>query len=112
MGVSCIFYFCAGGSTSQIHLLEGTYRQVYFFRINDGNETSDTLVIGLTSNSAGGNFIFVINLFDKNGVIANETNLTLSSGINKINITFDSSLLSQSQFNYSVKIYNSTYSLK
>ncbi|HLC61562.1 MAG TPA: CARDB domain-containing protein [Candidatus Nanoarchaeia archaeon] len=78
----------------------------------NGNEINDTLVIGLTANSASGNFIFVVNLFDKNGAIANETTLTLSSGINKINITFDSSLLSQNQFNYSVKIYNSTYSLK
>ena len=78
----------------------------------NGNGINDTLVIELTANSESGNFIFVVNLFDKNGAIANETNLTLNSGINKVNITFDSSLLSQSQFNYSVKIYNSTYSLK
>src|SRR3989344_565071 len=78
----------------------------------NGNEINDTLVIELATNNVNGNFIFVVNLFDKNGAIANETNLTLGSGINKINITFDSSLLSQSQFNYSVKIYNSTYSLK
>ena len=51
----------------------------------NGNGINDTLVIELTANSAGGNFIFVVNLFDKNRAITNETNLTLSSGINKIN---------------------------
>ena len=44
--------------------------------------------------------------------MTNETNRTLNSGINKINITFSSHLLDQNQFNYSVKIYNASRSLK
>ncbi|HLC60620.1 MAG TPA: CARDB domain-containing protein [Candidatus Nanoarchaeia archaeon] len=97
-------------SVSTIDMDLTTYLDYMIDGDNDG--ISDTLVLELTSANKNGNFIFVINLFDKNGVITNETNLTLEAGINKINITFDSSLLSQSQFNYSIKVYNSTYSLK
>ena len=78
----------------------------------DGNGINDTLVLELSTNNAAGNFIFVANLLDKNGILTNETNRTLNSGINKLNITFNSILLAQNQFNYSIKIYNSSYSLK
>ncbi|MDP3765111.1 MAG: CARDB domain-containing protein [Nanoarchaeota archaeon] len=78
----------------------------------NNNEINDTLVFELTTNNTAGTFIFVINLFDKNGILTNETNKTLSSGLNKINITFSSFLFSQNQFNYSIKIYNSSHSLK
>lgn len=78
----------------------------------NGNGINDTLVLELATSSTNGNFIFVANLLDKNGILTNETNKTLSAGANKLNITFDSFLLSQSQFNYSIKIYNSNYSLK
>ena len=54
----------------------------------DGNGINDTLVLELSTNNAAGNFIFVANLLDKNGILTNETNRTLNSGINKINITF------------------------
>ena len=40
------------------------------------------------------------------------TNKTLSSGTSKLNITFSSILLTQNQFNYSIKVYNSTRRLK
>lgn len=79
---------------------------------SNDNGINDTLVFELTTSNAAGNFIFVINLFDKNSVLANETSITLLSGINKLNITFGSALLSQGQFNYSIKVYNSTHSLK
>ena len=76
------------------------------------NGINDTLVFELISNNIDGNFIFIVNLLDKNGIITNETNIILASGTNKINITFDTSLLSQNQLNYSIKVYNSSYSLK
>lgn len=78
----------------------------------NNNGINETLVFELTTSNTAGNFVFVLNLFDKNGVLTNETNRTLNSGANKLNITFDSVLLSQSQLNYSIKVYNSTYSLK
>ena len=80
----------------------------------DGNNNgiNDTLVFELATNNAAGSFIFVISLFDKNGIITNRTTLTLSSGGNKLNITLSSTLLTQNQFNYSIKIYNLTHSLK
>ena len=78
----------------------------------NGNGVNDILVFELTTNNIDGTFIFVINLFDKDGTLTNETNKTLSSGINKLNITFSSILLTQSQFNYSIKVYNSSRRLK
>ncbi|MBI2558083.1 hypothetical protein HYW20_02065 [Candidatus Woesearchaeota archaeon] len=78
----------------------------------DNNGINDTLVFELTASNGNGNYIFVINLFDSGGVITSEANKTLNSGTNKINITFDSIFLTQAQFNYSIKIYSSTYSLK
>ncbi|MBI2660242.1 hypothetical protein HYX07_03715 [Candidatus Woesearchaeota archaeon] len=74
----------------------------------NNNSVNDTLVFELTTNNTAGTFIFVINLFDKNGVLTNETNRTLSTGLNNVTITFPSILLSQSQFNYSIKIYNAS----
>lgn len=79
-------------------------------RNNDG--LNDTLIIELSASNAAGSFIFAANLVDGNRIIMNETNLSLSSGSNKINLSFDSSLLSQNQFNYSIKVYNSSLSLK
>ena len=78
----------------------------------DNNGINDTLIFELTTNNNDGSFIFVINLLDRNGILTNAANKTLNSGVNKLNITFDSLLLSQPQFNYSIKIYNSSYSLK
>ncbi len=78
----------------------------------NGNSINDTLVLDLTTQNTNGNFIFVINLHDKNGDVVNETNKTLNAGENRINITFNSILLAQSQFSYSIKIYNSSRSLK
>ncbi|MBI4143300.1 hypothetical protein HY487_00285 [Candidatus Woesearchaeota archaeon] len=74
----------------------------------NGNGISDTLVFELTTNNIAGAFVFVVSLFDKNGILTNETNRTLIAGINKINLTFNSILLGQSQFNYSIKIYNAS----
>ncbi len=78
----------------------------------NNNGINDTLIFELTANNAAGSFIFAINLFDRDGILANETNKTLQLGINKINVTFSSTLLGQSQFNYSIKIYNLSHSLK
>src|SRR3989338_5266982 len=78
----------------------------------DNNGINDTLVLELATSNAAGNFIFVANLFDKSGVLTNETSKTLDAGTNKINVTFSSIFLTQHQFNYSIKIYNSSYILK
>ncbi len=78
----------------------------------NNNGINDTLIFELTTNNTNGTFIFIINLFDKNGILTNETNKTLIVGINKLNLTFSSILLSQNQYNYSIKVYNSTRRLK
>ena len=79
----------------------------------DGNGANDTLIFGLTLNNSlsAGNYILSITLIDSFS-ISNESNRTLASGINSMNISFDSSLLLKNKFNYSIKVYNSSYSLK
>lgn len=95
-------------STSQINV---TNIKDFMIDVNS-NGANDTLVLELTAKNANGNFIFVVNLFDKSGILTNETNKSLSSGANKLNITFSSVYFSQDQFNYSIKVYNSSFSLK
>ena len=95
-------------STSQMNIT--AYSDYMIDRNNNG--INDTLIIELTTSSTNGNFIFAAALFDKVGILTSELNKTLGSGINKLNLTFDSGLLSQQQFNYSIKSYNSSYSLK
>ena len=77
----------------------------------NNNGINDTLIFELTASNANGNFIFIIDLFDNGAVLVNETNRTLSSGANRLNISFDSIFLAQPQFNYSIKIYNASRSL-
>ena len=83
-----------------------------FMTDENANGINDTLVFELETNNMQGTYVFVINLFDKNGVLTNETKKNISKGINKINLTLNSIYLSQNQFNYSIKIYNSSHTLK
>ena len=78
----------------------------------DNNGVDDMLVIELTTFNTAGNFVFSATLDGVGGDITNETNKTLPIGLNKLNLTFDSFLLNQDSYNYSIKIYNSSYSLK
>lgn len=78
----------------------------------NNNGVNDTLVFELTANNAAGPFIFAVDLYDRSGVLSNSVSRTLSAGTSKLNITFDSFLLEQAQFNYSIKVYSSNYSLR
>ncbi len=81
-----------------------------FMLDKDNDNINDTLFLELTLNNSNGNYTFVANLIDNEIIITNETSKNLNS--NKINLTFDTSLLSSNKFNYSIKIYNSSYNLK
>ena len=83
-----------------------------FMSDRDGNGLNDTLVFELTINGLKGEYVIVISLLDKNGILTNETRINLTSGIFKVNLTLASIFLTKEQFNYSIKIYNSSYSLK
>lgn len=100
--------FVFSTTSSQINVTD--YIDLMIDKNNNG--INDTLVFELKVNSNSGKFIFVIDIFDKNGIITNETEKELSQGINKLNITFNSILLNQNQFNYSIKVYNSSYNLR
>ena len=95
-------------STSQMDLTE--YKDFIADKNKDG--INDTLVFELCTSSIKGNFIFAISVFCKNEIITNETSIALNQGNNKVNITYGLIFLPQGRFNYSIKIYNSSYSLK
>src|SRR3989338_5026301 len=95
-------------STSQMDLTE--YKDFIAYKNKDG--INDTLVFELGTSSIKGNFIFAISVFGKNEIITNETSIALNQGNNKVNITYGLIFLPQGRFNYSIKIYNSSYSLK
>ncbi len=94
-------------SSQQINVLNHTD----FMIDKDGNGINDTLVIQIATDNKNGQFIFAINLFDQY-IVTNQTNISLNEGVNNLNITFSSIFLTQPEFNYSIKIYNSSYSLK
>ena len=79
---------------------------------NNGDGVNDTLILELTASNQAGNFVFAGNLIDNNGIATNQTNISLSSGTNKVNLSFDTLILSQNQLNYSIKAYNSSNALK
>jgi len=83
-----------------------------FMADSDNNGINDTLILEIATSNSNGNFIFAANLNDRYGILTNETNRTLSAGTNKVNLTFSTVLFSQNQFNYSIKAYNSSHSLK
>ena len=83
-----------------------------FMADRNGNGENDTLIFELTTSGSSGSYIFALSLFDKDGILTNETNRTLNSGISKLNISFGSLFLTQPKFNYSIKVYNSTYGLQ
>ncbi|MBI2657566.1 hypothetical protein HYX08_02615 [Candidatus Woesearchaeota archaeon] len=87
-------------------------RHTDFMADSNSNGISDKLIFELTTDNTAGTFIFLIDLFDQDGILTNETSRNLSAGTNKLNITFSSILLSQGQFNYSIKIYNGSRKLK
>lgn len=82
-----------------------------FMNDTDGDSVNDTLYIELTTDGSAGTYLFVVDLYDET-IIKNETNKTLSSGINKFNITFSTDFLTKNRFNYTIKIYEENYSLK
>ena len=78
----------------------------------NSNGIDDTLIIELTTNGNAGNYFFIIDLYDNNNIITNETSKTLSNSLNKINVSFNAELLSGNKFNYSIKIYDDNFNLK
>ncbi|MBI2135413.1 hypothetical protein HYU09_05460 [Candidatus Woesearchaeota archaeon] len=77
----------------------------------DNNSINDTLILELTADGNSGNYLVAVDLFDEN-IITNETNKSLTSGINKFNISFPAEFFTKNRFNYTIKIYGEDYSLK
>lgn len=93
--------------TSEINVT--SYNDMMFDK--DSNGANDTLAIELTTDGNAGEYLVSIDLHDNN-IVTNETNLTLNSGTNKFNITFPTDFFTKNKFNYTIKIYESNYSLK
>ncbi|MBI1969112.1 hypothetical protein HYS48_00320 [Candidatus Woesearchaeota archaeon] len=74
----------------------------------NSNGLNDTLILTLTTDvKTAGDYLFLADLIDKNGIISNTTNATnLVIGQGTVNITFNSTLMSQQIYNYSIRIFN------
>jgi len=95
-------------------LIEGTgdptinvTNQTDYMFDDDGDGVNDTLVINLTNGgTTDSNFTFIIEVLDKNGIVINTTTKPINSTDKFANINFDTGLLSQTKFNYSIRIYD------
>ena len=68
------------------------------------NGINDTLSINLTTNVAvASTYKFIVMLDDSNSILINTTNKTVNVGINKVDVNFDTALIHDKQFNYTVK---------
>lgn len=75
----------------------------------NGNGIYDTLIINITTDPVtSGNYKFIVDISDKNGVISNDTEKYMDSGEKSAIVGFPSELLSSAKFNYSIIIYNSS----
>lgn len=84
--------------------LNATSQNDYMIDVNS-NGINDTLIINITTDAAtAGNYKFIVEILDKNVILTNETNKSISSSNRSVNITFSSELLSKTKFNYSIRI--------
>ena len=71
----------------------------------NNNGINDTLIINITTNAATtGAYKFIVEIMDKNEIIINETNKSITASDASANVNFPSSLLSTTNFNYSIRI--------
>ena len=76
------------------------------------NGINDTLSINLTTNVAvASTYKFIVMLDDSNSILINTTNKTVNVGINKVDVNFDTALIHDKQFNYTVKILDASGNL-
>ena len=76
------------------------------------NGINDTLSINITTNVAvASTYKFIVMLDDSNSILINTTNKTVNVGINKVDVNFDTALIHDKQFNYTVKILDASGNL-
>ena len=76
------------------------------------NGINDTLSINITTNVVvASTYKFVVMLDDSNSILINTTNKTVNVGINKVDVNFDTALIHDKQFNYTVKILDASGNL-
>jgi hypothetical protein len=70
----------------------------------NSNNKNDTLIVNITTDAATGTYRFIVEIIDENGILTNNTEKTLAASDSSANINFPSELLSQTKFNYSIRI--------
>jgi hypothetical protein len=70
----------------------------------DSDGTNDTLIINMTTDATTGTYKFIVKIADVNGILVNATSKTLTASDSSANVNFPSELLSQTEFNYSIRI--------
>ena len=68
------------------------------------NYKNDTLIINITADATSGNYKFIAEIIDENGILINNTQKTISASDFSAAINFPSELLSKQKFNYSIRI--------
>src|SRR3989344_3921949 len=74
----------------------------------DNNNINDTFILELETNGNSWNYLVSVIVYDTSE-IKNETNKTLSAGINRFNITFPTDFFTKNMINYTIKIYDENY---
>ena len=70
----------------------------------NSNGKDDTLTISIATDASPGTYKFIVEIVDKNGILINNTQKTISASDFSATINFPSELLSKSKFNYSIRI--------
>ncbi len=71
-----------------------------------GSGANDTLSFNLTVNSTGNFHHIIVDLVSGDSVISAASDYTLPDGLSNVTVSFDSSLLGNPAYNYSVRIYD------
>lgn len=83
----------------------------YMIDKNSDNK-NDTLIINITTDSkTAGNYKFIIEIIDKNGILVNSTEKSIAGSDASAGINFPSELLTNAKFNYSIRISDNSNNL-
>jgi len=69
----------------------------------DSDNKNDTLIINITTDASSGDYNFVVEIIDENGILVNSTKKILTSD-SSADVNFPSEMLAKQKFNYSIRI--------
>ena len=70
----------------------------------DSDNKNDTLIINITTDASSGDYNFVVEIIDENGILVNSTEKIITSLDSSADINFPSEMLTRQKFNYTIRI--------